>query len=1047
MEKAKILIVEDEAIIAMELESQLQSLGYEVTSIVDTGERAIQKAEVDKPDIILMDIRIKGEIDGIETAEIIRNRFGIPFIFSTAYLDQGRIERAKITMPFGYVLKPIQERDLKVTLEMALYVSKVDKKRLLAEEELRKSQFLFTEMFEQSTTSIQLFDPDGYCLRVNSKFCKMFGVHAEDIIDRKYNILKDQNLMSPRITKLVEGIFNEKRVNRWEGQYDIGISADLFGIATVKRKQIDIDTLGYPILDNSGQLKYVAFHTHDITERKQAEKALRESEFFFSQMFEQSSTATCLYNPNGLVLRVNPEFCKMFGVDEKVITDGRYNVFEDQAAKAAGVIPLMKRIFENKKTNKSEFSFDVDLSSNSTGTPTSKAGRIYLDVFGYPILDDEGELKYVVLQHYDITERKQSEEALRESEEKYKVAFKTSPDALNINRLDGLYVSINEGFTKITGFLREDVIGKFSSEINIWAIPEDREKLIAGLKQNGYFENLESTFRFKDGRCIVGLMSASLITLNNEPHILSITRDITERKQAETALKESQHRLTTHREMTPMGVIEFNNAFEIISWNPAAEKIFGYTMEEAVGCNSFDILVPEYEKSNVRKIHLLSKSEPTENINENTTKDGKVITCQWYNTPILDINGELVGMTAVCQDITDKLKTEQEIKLLRIRLDNIFNSMPSVLIGIDMNGKITDWNYKAIEATGISINDAIGKTFSEVLPEYKDHVNKINTAIGNKQSEFVKKVVRQVGDVVCYEDVTIYPLIANGLEGAVIRIDDVTELVRLEKVIIQTEKMMSVGGLAAGMAHELNNPLGGMLQGVQNIQRRLSSDLESNLELAKETGIDLHNLQSYMEKRGIHSFISGIQESGKKASQIISSMLQFSRKSESSLAPNDLTELMNNVLELAGKDYDLNKRHDFRNIKIIKEFDTNLPQVSCTETEIEQVFLNLLNNAAWAMLNERKNDPPQIIIRIHVENRMVRIEVEDNGPGMEGAVRKRIFEPFFTTKPVGEGTGLGLSVSYMIITSNHNGTMEVESEIGKGTKFIIQLPLNRELAS
>ncbi len=109
MGKARILIVEDEAIIAMEIESQLQNLGYEVTSIVDTGKKAIAKAESDKPDLILMDIRIKGKTDGIDTAAEIRNRFEIPVVFSTAYLDEERIARAKITMPFGYVLKPIQE--------------------------------------------------------------------------------------------------------------------------------------------------------------------------------------------------------------------------------------------------------------------------------------------------------------------------------------------------------------------------------------------------------------------------------------------------------------------------------------------------------------------------------------------------------------------------------------------------------------------------------------------------------------------------------------------------------------------------------------------------------------------------------------------------------------------------------------------------------------------------------------------------------------------------------------------------------------------------
>jgi signal transduction histidine kinase len=256
--------------------------------------------------------------------------------------------------------------------------------------------------------------------------------------------------------------------------------------------------------------------------------------------------------------------------------------------------------------------------------------------------------------------------------------------------------------------------------------------------------------------------------------------------------------------------------------------------------------------------------------------------------------------------------------------------------------------------------------------------------------------------------------------------------------------MMSVGGLAAGMAHEINNPLGGILQGVQNVQRRLSSGLKANQKTSEETGVDLEKLQSYLEKRGIISQLNGIRDSGKKATQIISNMLQFSRKSESLMAPTNLPELMDNVLELAGKDYNLKKKYDFKKIKIIKKYEPNLPPIPITETEIEQVVLNLLNNAGWAMSENRQ---PQIILRIKLDDEMVRIEVEDNGPGIDEETRKHVFEPFYTTKPVGEGTGLGLSVSYMIITNNHKGTMEVESELGKGTNFIIKLPLDRELVS
>ncbi len=193
MKKATILIVEDEAIIAMEIENQLQSLGYKVTSIVDTSKKAIKKAEEDRPDLILMDIRIKGEMDGIGTAEAIRSQFGIPVVFSTAYLDEERIERAKITMPFGYVLKPIQERDLKVTIEMALYVAKVDAERKKVEQisidNEKQYHDLFDSMLDGYALHEMIFDDDGApldyrFLKVNPTFERLTGLKGKDIVGK-----------------------------------------------------------------------------------------------------------------------------------------------------------------------------------------------------------------------------------------------------------------------------------------------------------------------------------------------------------------------------------------------------------------------------------------------------------------------------------------------------------------------------------------------------------------------------------------------------------------------------------------------------------------------------------------------------------------------------------------------------------------------------------------------------------------------------------------------------------------------------------------------
>ncbi len=154
-----------------------------------------------------------------------------------------------------------------------------------------------------------------------------------------------------------------------------------------------------------------------------------------------------------------------------------------------------------------------------------------------PIRDKQGNTTGVVLVFSDSTEKYRAQMLLKESEEKYRQAFQTSSDAININRRDGAYIDVNEGFTNITGFTQEDVAGKFSTEINIWAIPEDLEKMIAGIKEKGFIKNLESKFRCKDGSLKTAIISANIIVLNNEPHILTIARDITERKQAEDEIK------------------------------------------------------------------------------------------------------------------------------------------------------------------------------------------------------------------------------------------------------------------------------------------------------------------------------------------------------------------------------------------------------------------------------------------------------------------------------------------------------------------------------
>ena len=290
---------------------------------------------------------------------------------------------------------------------------------------------------------------------------------------------------------------------------------------------------------------------------------------------------------------------------------------------------------------------------------------------------------------------------------------------------------------------------------------------------------------------------------------------------------------------------------------------------------------------------------------------------------------------------------------------------------------------------------------------------------------------------------TFYPLMGGAGRGVVIRIDDITQRLSLEEMMVQSEKMLSVGGLAAGMAHEINNPLGAILHNVQNIRRRLSPELPKNLEQAEQIGVTLETVNKYLQAREVPQLLDGIQQAGARAAKIVTHMLSFSRRSTRQMAPCDLPALIDQAVEIASNDFDLAIGFDFKGQAIIRQFDPALGPVPGTANELEQVLLNLLKNAAQA-IHQREDDrePGRIILRTKLNPPWAEIQVEDNGIGMSESVRKRTFEPFFTTKEIGQGTGLGLSVSYFIITNNHKGQMEVQSTPGQGTCFTLRLPLS-----
>jgi signal transduction histidine kinase len=261
-------------------------------------------------------------------------------------------------------------------------------------------------------------------------------------------------------------------------------------------------------------------------------------------------------------------------------------------------------------------------------------------------------------------------------------------------------------------------------------------------------------------------------------------------------------------------------------------------------------------------------------------------------------------------------------------------------------------------------------------------------------------------------------------------------------MMLQNEKLKSLGELAAGMAHEINNPLAAILQSMQNVQRRLNPDQPGNQAAAAALGLDLKLLYAYLEARDINRFLNGMESAGYRAAEIVRHMLEFSRSSSRQLEPTDLNAVAHGSVEFMRNAIELSMPALFARLTITETLDANLPRIPASGSELQQVLVNLLKNSAQA-LQEAKRDKPLIHITTRLAPPDAEIRVEDNGIGMSLNTSRQIFDPFFTTKTIGHGIGLGLSISHFIINQRHHGRIEVSSTPGVGTTFISTLPLQQ----
>lgn len=518
-----------------------------------------------------------------------------------------------------------------------------DKK--LAEEK----QKALAEMLDIAPSSITIHDTDGNFLFSNQKTGELHGYTRDEfkgINLHDLDVPESETLLAERFS-IIENV-GEARFDVSHYRKD-GTSFPL----EVYAKKI--------VWEGKPALLSIAT---DITERVLAEEKIKSQNALLSMITQTSPVGIVTVDKTGSITYANARAEEILGIVKDEITSLTYD------APLWNHINIDGTLFSDEKQP-----FNVVKTTMSTaydiqhGILWPDGNVVLLSINASPMKDIHDNFDGMLATIEDITKRKKAENKLQESEEKYRAAFMTSPDSVNINRLDGRYVDINEGFTGITGYMREDVIGKLSSAINIWSIPEDREKLVKGLKENGKVENLESVFKSKDGSLKTGLMSARIITLNNKPHILSVTRDITDRKKAEEALAVEKERLSVTLQSIGDGVITTNTNGNVVLLNKAAEEMTGWPSAEAAGrplTEVFNIINEITRKKCENPVdRALATGEIVELANHTALvkRDNREIIIADSAAPIKAANGETIGVVLVFRDMTEKKKMETAVEV------------------------------------------------------------------------------------------------------------------------------------------------------------------------------------------------------------------------------------------------------------------------------------------------------------------------------------------------------------------------------------------------
>jgi PAS domain S-box-containing protein len=649
-----------------------------------------------------------------------------------------------------------------------------------------------------------------------------------------------------------------------------------------------------------------------------------------------------------------------------------------------------------------------------------KEAEICIALAKTPLGDRKG---YAYLK--DITDSKKMERRIQEVTQQFEKIAEMGDDGIVVFDQVFKIIFANQMASDITGIPKEDMIGRnFFSVIG----KEDKEFLEGTVTRGvGIGEKLctEMNILTPQGQVKGAEVCIALAKSDTgEVKTYAYIRDITERKKFERDLRDSEEKLRNLFERVRHGLFISSKKGKFLDCNQALLDMLGYpSKEEFLKINIAQDLYVNPGDRNVLKERIEREGHVEDWEVEFKKKNGEKLTVLLTGYPIKNEKGEIVGYQGINLDISERKRIENELREANEFFTNLIESSVDGIIAADMKGNIFIFNKGAEALTGYTAEEVIGKLhITKIYPEgvAREIMKKLRSSeyggVGkviptqlNVLNKFGEEIHVQLSAALIYD--------GKGQEIASVGIfTDLRPRLMMEKKLQEThlqlvssEKMASLGKLAAGIAHEINNPLGGIL-------------IYSSLMM--------EDLPEEDSKRGDLARI--VQEAG-RCKEIVKSLLEFARQTEPKMEPTDINRAINDGL------FFLVNQALFHNIQIVKKFDPFLPFVRGNASQLKQVFMNIIINAAEAM---HGSGTLTITTSPGPDRKTVFVEFTDTGEGIPEENFTRIFDPFFTTKEVGKGTGLGLATSYGII-EDHGGKIGVKSKVGEGTTFTIELPIHR----